>query len=382
MSQKGSKKGPSPGPSVDSLESLLASKDQSEALQKKIDELTNETKELRSKHDETIAQMHALDAQLIDLNAEHEALKASSEKDCELKESLTAQLNGLNEELKDLKKSVSMKDEAMATKDNQLMDKDEIIKNKDEELQSLNNQISDWQSQLADMQAQVSGAQSSQSDKVNELQAQIMALQKENEMAKLAEANSKTKLQELTGNYEKLKIKMRDTGDSVLGATMEAEKLKNAIEQKDAEIAALNEKLGAGGGSGAFMDKEKLAQVLFDAVQKTQRSIRICVPSISLIETLGLLPVIQSFPRQAVVNIAGDIKATDEHIIMDLKKHGVVFTQYDRKDRWVLNRDGEDFLIAVEQPDGTVIGFYSSEPRVITMFNSVIMEPWVKGMKI
>lgn len=359
MSQKGKKQ----TSSADSLELLLASKDHSEALQKKIDELTNELNETRSKLDESTTQLN-------NLTAEHETLKDEAEKD-------TAQLADLTEELKDLKKSVSMKDDAMATKDNQLMDKDEIIKNKDEDMQSLS-------AQNADLQSQVNDSQSTQSDKISELQEQLMSLQKENEMAKLSEANTKAKLQEVTGSYEKLKVKMRDTGDSVLGATMEADKLKAEIEQKDAEIAALNEKVGstAGGNSGAILDREKLGEIFTEIIQKTQRSIRICLPSLSLVESLGLLPIIQGFPRTTVVNIAGDIKATDEHIVMDLKKRGVVFTQYDHKDRWVMNRDGEDMILAVEETDGGVIAFYSNEPRVVTLLNIVLMEPWAKGMKI
>ncbi|HME54757.1 MAG TPA: hypothetical protein VKM55_21305 [Candidatus Lokiarchaeia archaeon] len=366
MSQKGSKK--QQNQSVDSLESLLASKDQSEQLQKKIDMLSNELSETRSKLETTTTQLN-------DLTTEHEELKTSSEKECELKESLTAQFNDLNEELKDLKKNVSAKDEAMATKDNQLMDKDEIIKSKDEELQNLS-------AQFAELQAQVNDSQSTQSDKVAELQEQLMTLQKEKEMAKLAEANAKAKLQELTTNYDKLKVKMRDTGDSVLGATMQAEKLQAEINEKDAEIVALNEKLGSNSGSGAMLEKDKLAEIMMATLQRTQRSIRICLPSLSLVESLGLLPVIQGFPRTTVVNIAADIKATDEHIVMDLKKRGVTFTQYDHKDRWIMNRDGEDMVVALEMTDGEVIGFYSNEPRVITMLNTVIMEPWVKGMKI
>ena len=375
MSQKGNKKGPAPGPSVDSLESLLASKDQSEALQKKINELTSELNELRAKHEESTQQLN-------DITAEHEALKASSEKECELKESLSTQLADLSEELKDLKKSVGMKDEAMATKDKQLMDKDEIIKSKDDDLQSSSAQVADLQSQLAELQAQVNDTQSTQSDKVSELQEQLMTLQKENEMAKLADANSKAKLQDVTANYEKLKLKMRDTGDTVLGATMEVEKLKAEIDQKDAELAALNEKMGAGATSGATLEKERLTEILTEILQRTQRSIRICLPSLSMVESLGLLPIIQGFPRTTVVNLAADIKATDEHIVMDLKKRGVAFTQYDHKDRWIVNRDGEDTIVALEMPDGNIVGFYSNEPRVVTMLNTVIMEPWLKGMKI
>jgi hypothetical protein len=117
-------------------------------------------------------------------------------------------------------------------------------------------------------------------------------------------------------------------------------------------------------------------------LQKTQRSIRFCVPTISLVESLGLLPVIKGFSRMTVVNVSGDIKATDEHIVMDLKQKGVIFTQYDQKDRWVLNRDGEEAIIALEKSDGTIIGFYSNEPRIVSILNSAIMEPWVRGIKI
>ncbi|MEX2757286.1 MAG: hypothetical protein Q6365_018055, partial [Candidatus Sigynarchaeota archaeon] len=103
---------------------------------------------------------------------------------------------------------------------------------------------------------------------------------------------------------------------------------------------------------------------------------------ISSIESLGLLPIIKGFPRTTVVNISGDIKATDEHIVMDLKQKGVIFTQYDQRDRWLINRDSEEVIIALEKADGTIIGFYSNEQKIVSILNSTIMEPWIKGIKI
>ncbi|MHA1680930.1 MAG: hypothetical protein ACTSUE_07970, partial [Promethearchaeota archaeon] len=77
-----------------------------------------------------------------------------------------------------------------------------------------------------------------------------------------------------------------------------------------------------------------------------------------------------------------DIQSTDEHILMNLKPKGINFTQFSPRDRWVLNRDGDELIIALEKVDGSIIGLYSNESKLISMFNSAIMEPWVKGMKI
>jgi sugar-specific transcriptional regulator TrmB len=128
--------------------------------------------------------------------------------------------------------------------------------------------------------------------------------------------------------------------------------------------------------------REGLEEMFKQMIKRTNRSLRFCIPRLAQIESLGLLPIISGFPRMLVVNIAGDIMATDEHLVSKLNPKGVSFTSYDKKDRWILNRDGEDVIIALEKPDGNIIGFYSNESRIVSMLNSSLMEPWIRGTKI
>jgi len=357
-------------PKVDALESLL---DTSDKMQGKLDDLAKEVKQKGEELTRIQAKLDESSKQLNDMTVECGKLKIIVEKDKELKDALSSQLADLKKKLADLddeaktlKKSVLLKDEAISTKDKQIIDKDHIISTKDDDNKKLNVQITDLTSKVA------------------AFQDQILALQKENEQVKLKEEKMKAQMLEVTEKYDKAKSKIRDSGDSALGATMELEKFKTQLQQKETQVTELSGRLGSilTGGSGVLTDKEKLIEVFKAMVHKTQRSIRFCVPSITLLESLGLLAVIKAFPRTAVVQCAGDIKATDEHIIMDLKQKGVIFTQYDLKDRWVINRDGEDVIIALEKADGHIIGFYSNEPRFVSVLNSVVMEPWVKGIKI
>ncbi|MBN2150199.1 MAG: hypothetical protein JW839_02015 [Candidatus Lokiarchaeota archaeon] len=369
MSDKG-KKGAS---QADSLEQILKSRDDSEKLQSKLDDAVKELGEKKALLEQSLKKQEDATKQLNDLTAEYGKLKIILDKDKELKDSLSTQLNEIKnktqeveEEARAFKKAALAKDEILITKDRQLADKDSVISSKDEEIKRLSAQIGEG------------------SAKIPALQDQILALQKQNEDLKLKEEKLNAQLHDTNDKLEKLRVKFRDSGDSVLGATMEVEKLKAELKQKDEQIASLSGRLGSilTGGSGVITDKDKLAELFQTMIPKTQRSIRFCVPTISSIETLGLLPIIKGFPRTAVVNISGDIKATDEHIVMDLKQKGVIFTQYDPKDRWVLNRDGEEVIIALEKSDGTVIGFFSNEQRIVSILNTTIMEPWIKGIKI
>ncbi len=376
MSDKGKKS----SSQVDSLEQLLKSKDQSEKLQTKLDEAVKELGLKKQELEKNLNKQENVTKQLNDLTVEYNKLKVTIDKDKELKDSLSSQVadlkkkaEGAEEEAKTYKKSVLAKDELLVMKDKQLADKDCIISGKDGEVKKLNDQI-----------VELTKKMEANTLKIPSLQDQLLAMQKENEALKLKEEKLNAQIRDINDKYDKLKVKFRDTGDSVLGATMEVEKLKAELKQKDDQIAGLSGRLGSilTGGSGVLTDKSKLGEIFKTLLQKTQRSIRFCVPTISLVESLGLLPVIKAFPRLTVINISGDIKATDEHIVMDLKQKGVIFTQYDAKDRWVLNRDGEDIVIALEKSDGTVIGFYSNEQRIVSILNSAIMEPWVRGIKI
>ncbi len=380
MPEKGKKDISLGASQVDSLEQLLKSKDQSEKLQTKLDDAVKELGQKKQELEKNLSKQEDATKQLNELTVEYNKLKVIIDKDKELKDTLSSQLADLKkktdevtEEAKTYKKSVLAKDESLVMKDKQLADKDGIISGKDEEIKKLNAQI-----------AELNGKMEANVLKIPSLQDQLLAMQKENEALKLKEEKLNALIRELNDKYEKLKVKFRDTGDSVLGATMEVEKLKAEIKQRDDQIASLGGRLGSilTGGSGVLTDKSKLGEIFKAILQKTQRSIRFCVPTINLVESLGLLPIIKTFPRLTVINISGDIKATDEHIVMDLKQRGVVFTQYDQKDRWVLNRDGEEILIALEKGDGTVIGFFSNEQRIVTILNSAVMEPWVRGIKI
>lgn len=373
MPEKGKKDATQGTSQVDSLEQLLKSKDQSEKLQTKLDDAVKELGQKKQELEKNLGKQEDATKQLNDLTVEYNKLKITIDKDKELKDTLSSQLVDLkkkteeiSEEAKVFKKSVFAKDEILVMKDKQLADKDEEIK------------------KLSTQLAELNGRMEANAAKIPAFQDQILAIQKENEAVKLKEEKMNTQIHEANDKYEKLKVKFRDSGDSVLGATMEVEKLKAEIKQKDDQIAGLSGRLGSilTGGSGVLTDKGKLGEIFKTMLQRTQRSIRFCVPTITLVESLGLLPIIKGFPKMAVINISGDIKATDEHIVMDLKQRGVVFTQYDQKDRWVLNRDGEEILIALEKGDGTVIGFYSNEQRIVSILNSAIMEPWVRGIKI
>ncbi|NMC05244.1 MAG: hypothetical protein GYA24_08540 [Candidatus Lokiarchaeota archaeon] len=383
MSEKGKKI----GPQLDDLESLLSSRDKNDKLQAKLDEALKELARKKEDLEKSLAKQEDLGKQLNDLTVEYNKLKVIIDNNKEQKETLNAQIADLKKKLEAVeddarvfKKSVLAKDELLLMKDKQLAEKDGIISGKDEQIKNLSAQMAELNSRMEANAA-----------KIPALQDQILALQKENEAIKLKEEKMNTQIHEANDKYEKLKVKLRDSGDSVLGATMEKEKLMaeikhkdEQIKQKEEEIASLSGKLGSmlTGGSGVLTDKGKLGEILKAMLQKTQRAVRFCVPTISLVESLGLLPIIKSFSRVTVVNVSGDIKATDEHIVMDLKQKGVIFTQYDQRDRWVLNRDGEEVIIALEKSDGTIIGFYSNEPRIVSILNSAIMEPWVKGIKI
>jgi chromosome segregation ATPase len=139
---------------VDTLQTILETKDHTEQLQKKIVELTKDLNEMRSKFDET-------SAILKDLIVEHDTLKSSSEKDKEMIESLNAQTAELTGEIKELKNAVENKDDALATKDKELADKDDIIKsnddiikNKDDELHDKITQISQLESSVGEIEGQ------------------------------------------------------------------------------------------------------------------------------------------------------------------------------------------------------------------------------------
>ena len=352
-----------------SLNQLLDAEELNQKLQKELKSELQKSNILENELKNVQDRLEEIKSELVSKNTDIEKAKVALDKEKEIKDSLSAQIadlknriENLEQESSNLKKTIESKEEAITGKENQLNEKEQQL-----------NKFIDTSKKLEE-----------NLEKVAKLQEDIMKLQKENEELMLKEKDLQSKIDEANANYDKLKIKLRDSGDSVLGTTMELEKLKNEIEARDQEIQELKNQLGSllTGKSGVLTSKDKLVELLKRKVAETHRSLRLCIPNIASLEELELLPILQNYPRTTVVNIAGDIKATDEHIILDLKNKGMLFTQYDQKDRWVLNRDGEDVIVALEKPGEEIVGFFSNETGIVSMFSSVIMDPWVKGIKI
>jgi chromosome segregation ATPase len=336
----------------DSLENLLKNKDLAEKniemytkVQQELDEKTSELQDVRTKLD-------AVSAQLDEKNTECATLTTTCDKDKEMIAVLTQQVEDLRA--------------SNGSMDRQIAEKDAQIKEALESITSINTRIED---SLA---------------KVPGLQDDIIRLQDENERLKVREKELQFQVQEANEKYEMVKTKFRESGDSVLGTTMELERAKSVTQEKEQEISDLQEKLGSmlSGTSGVITDREKMVEIFQLMLSRVTRSIRICIPEAHMIEDDGLLSMLQKYPNTVLVNLASDFKPTDEHIVLDLKSRNMQVTHYDQKNRWVLNRDGTDAVVAIQKSDDTVLGFYSDEPMVVSMFNSVIMEPFIKGMKI
>ncbi|MFX0101749.1 MAG: hypothetical protein ACFFCS_19450 [Candidatus Hodarchaeota archaeon] len=290
--------------------------------------------------------------------SELQSISMNMEKDKEIIDSLNAQINELKAKYNSLEAEANNLKQQVIAKDQQVIEKDTKIASLDAQLEEIKV-------------------------KIQESQDKIIELQKINEDLKLKEKDLNSEIEKLNENYNSLKVRLRDSGDSVLGTTMELEKLKSDSDEKDQKIKELEEKLGSllTGDSGVITNKDELINAFKKLMPKLHRSIRLCVPNLNQLEDGGLLPILQEYPSTSVINIAANVNPTDEHIVLNLKEKGATFTQFDKQDRWLLNRDGEEFIIAVEKDD-KVVGFFSNEPHLVSMFNSVIMDPFVKGIKI
>ncbi|MHA1697964.1 MAG: hypothetical protein ACTSWN_03900 [Promethearchaeota archaeon] len=320
---------------------------------------------------------------LNELNEKNNAialLKDSIERDKAHIDELRKQIDDLKAEqaefksnIERLNKAIEEKENLVQLKDRKLDEKDQIIKNKDQIISEKEKEIEQVKEKLEQNQS-----------KIQELQSQVINLQNNNEDLKLKKKDLEEQIKEINDKYDSIKKRLRDSGDSVLGQTMELEKMKEQISEKDARIKELENKLGSilSGKTGVFTTKDKIKELFQEKMQEINRSIRLCLPHLNYLEDFGLLPIIQDYSSAIVINIASNIKPTDEHIVLDLKSRGINLTQYNEADRWLLNKDGEEFIIAIEKDGDNIIGFYTNETKLVSIFNSVIMEPWIKGIKL
>ena len=332
-------------------------------LQKEVERLEGERMRLIKEKDELIA-----------------TFKAEQDRSSQQMKDLHTHLDRVEEQLKafgDKDKIIHERDEMILQKEREIAKKDTIIGEKDKI-------IAERDAELKTLKEKSELSYSSQEKLLKDKDA--FFIEKENLMK--AKITAETKVQALEKEIQDLRRKMRESGDGLLGSSMEIENLKEKLKQKEQEIQKMNERLLSltTGNTGIIMEMPDLIRIMQDKFLKGKRNVRIVVPNISDFERHGFIPLLDKLPPQAAVYVAAAIDpTTQEGLINTLRDKKVQLQNFQDGNMYGLNVDGALCLLSIvaeDDPNKILAGFYTDIEAAVPIFKDAIQKAWVKGTKI
>ncbi len=208
---------------------------------------------------------------------------------------------------------------------------------------------------------------------------------KEKEILLKAKITAETKAQSLEKDLQDVRRKMRETGDGLLGSSMEIESLKEKLKEREQELKKINERVLSltTGNTGVIMEMADLVKIMKEKFVQGKRNVRVVLPNITDFEQF--IPLLEKLPTQAVVNLAASMDAaTQEDLINSLREKKVLLTNF-QENMYGLNVDGSLViltLVATDNPKKILAGFYTDIEAAVPIFKDAIQKAWVKGVKM
>lgn len=271
-------------------------------------------------------------------------------------EDLNNKIDALETNINNLKDSIKLKDDQIETmKDSIKLKEDQIntlkssLNIKEEKILTLEKTL-----KLKEDQIQLASDSSIDESVLAEKDKQIEELQKEIDILNGELAKSDEDLEQLELENEKLRSAISDSSNS---------KIIDSTKTKISKPEII----------------EKMREILKNALSK----VMISVPNINDLQDLYL------YEMRASVNIkisckidpeiAEEVDLLEEFESLD----NISLRNFEGGDRYIIVRDGEELMLAVVggNEDNHLV-FHTKDPNHITLFNSIIMEGWLRGRKI
>ena len=283
-------------------------------------------------------------------------LQAEIEKKDETLRKVGESINKLNEKfqtqdslINSLKDSIKLKDDQIKTIRDSLELKDQQIKAKDEKIALLGKTIKLKEEELKAQASSITDENllKEKDEKINKLQKEIEILNDE-----LSKADVDLETLELENE------KLRQTQSSLSGSKI--------IDFTKTEIT-----------------KSEILKKMREILEKGLHNVMIVVPTIIDLQELYLYEVKSSVNIRISCLINPGIDEHSELLDEFTSLDNISLRSYEREDRYVLVRDGEEMFIAVKgNSEKNHLTIHTKDSKHIRLFNSLTMEGWLQSRGI
>ncbi len=265
----------------------------------------------------------------------------------------------------------------LETKENLIKTLQDSIKLKDNQLDTIKDSL-----QLKDEQINILETSLSTKDaKIATLEKTINL--KEDQIRSMASTSvDENIITEKDKEIEELRKEIELLNDELAKADEDLEKLENENEKlRKSGIASLESKIID--FSNQEITKSEILEEMRKIIQESISSVTIAVPKIDDLQELYLYEVRSSVSIKISCEINPGIEEhvelLDEYESLD----NISLRHFDGADRYLLNRDGEELLMAIiGKNENNHLVFRTKDPAHIRLLNPLVMDSWLRGRKI
>ncbi len=263
----------------------------------------------------------------------------------------------------EIKKRLEAKDSLIKLKDDQIKALEDALKVKDEQIETLEKTIK------------------TKDDGSKTLEKTIKL--KEDEIEKLSSAainpdivkEKDAAISQLKKEIEILNEELTKADEDLESLELENEKLRK-VETSSTEVNIID-------FTNLKVHKSEILKKMRDILENAISNVTIVVPTIEDLQELYLYELRSSVSMNIACSINPGIGEHSELLDEFESLDNISLRNYERKDRFVLTRDGEELLLAVigKSEDNNLV-FHTKDPKHFKFLNSIATEGWIQSRKI
>jgi chromosome segregation ATPase len=302
-------------------------------------------------------------------------------------EALKNELKQKNEQLEQVKSSISNLEQKLAKVnelENQLKTKNTLINTLQDSIKLKDNQLETIKDSLKLKDEQIKILETSLSAKDGKIETLEKTIKLKEDQIKTLKVSSADEniLNEKDKEIENLRKEIEILNDEITKADEDLERLEIENEKlRESRITTSGSKIVD--FTNIKITKSEIIEEMKNILQGALHSVTITVPKIDDLQDLFLYEVRSSVNMKISCEINPGIEEHAELLDEYESLDNISIRNFDGADRYIINRDGEELLLAITgQDENNHLVFKTKDASHIRFLNSMVMESWLRSRKI
>lgn len=251
------------------------------------------------------------------------------------------------------------------------------VQESEESIQNLNTQLSDIQEKLKNFEAQDSRQTKviKKMKKEGEQKTQeIEDKEKQLEKAIAADEQLVAKVDELKAELEQKLESINEKNNQIEELKKEQKNLQDEFENLKTEYQDLKQQK-----TGLIQGRENIINIMNNLLDNAKMRVLIVAPTIEDINQIEL----QRMDKKINIRVATfiDLKNEKHKEVLDTFEGfpNISFRNFEKQDRWGLEHDREEIILAAHSSSALPMGMLSNDPKHIEFFLALLSEAWISG---